>query len=108
MVSNRSANRTISGGQFAVKLVGQFTVKQGGLFILKRGGQLHCNIQIWPVTMKYVKNKFVLMISVILFYFAIKIILHQLTENKTTILLKRLWDFTLIDCMAIGGIFALI
>jgi peptidoglycan/LPS O-acetylase OafA/YrhL len=65
---------------------------------------------IWPVLMKFFKNKFVLLLSVILCYLGATYIFYRF--EGTTIdwirILGRYWKEFPIDNMAIGGIFALI
>ncbi|MGB1294626.1 MAG: acyltransferase family protein [Flavobacteriales bacterium] len=63
---------------------------------------------IWPILMKYVKNKYVLLFSVIFIYLFTFIIIK---ENQQIHLLNKLYPIITwlkIDCMAIGGIFALL
>lgn len=60
---------------------------------------------IWPWLNKFIKNKWVLMFSVILGYFIIKRYIYYLPRDLY-IIIKEFWSLTLIDCMAIGGLFA--
>jgi peptidoglycan/LPS O-acetylase OafA/YrhL len=48
------------------------------------------------------------MFGVIIFYLVIKIFLKLLPENTFILFLRSFWSSVPIDCMAIGGIFALI
>lgn len=59
---------------------------------------------IWPVLIKYVKNKYVLLFSVIVIYFIVLFIV-KLYFNQW---LFNIITWAKIDCMAIGGIFALL
>ncbi len=66
---------------------------------------------IWPILMKFVKNKLVLLISVILIYFAIKypiflFIKNFIGWNNKTHLVASFFNSFQIYSMAIGGIFA--
>jgi len=66
---------------------------------------------IWPVLMKFFKNKLIVFFSVILLYLLMKFIgfrsiKHFLFWNDGLQLLRAFWDNFLIDCMAIGGIFS--
>ena len=63
---------------------------------------------IWPVLNKYFKNKYVLIFSVILIYRLIKRYMLYLPNSDFTIIFKGFWQSTPIQCMAIGGFFALI
>ena len=60
---------------------------------------------IWPILNKKIKNKWVLIFSVIILYFLIKRYIYYLPHNLHDIA-ENFWAMTLIDCMAIGAIFA--
>ncbi|AFM03732.1 putative acyltransferase [Bernardetia litoralis DSM 6794] len=60
---------------------------------------------IWPVLMKYIKNKYILFISVFLAYFAILLLLEKFSIYPK---IQALLYWFKIDCMAIGGFFALL
>ena len=67
---------------------------------------------IWPVLIKKIKNKELLFYSIIISYVAVKIIAYEVITtfyflDSTVISLWTLFYATSIDCMAIGGIFAL-
>lgn len=66
---------------------------------------------LWPVLMKYVKRKELLLISVILIYLLVQYILLpaivNTTENYHLYLFSKVWNKFSIDCMAIGGLFVL-
>ena len=64
---------------------------------------------VWPVLNKFIKNKWGLTYSVIITYLLLKFSLYLFTGDS--IILREIQQFHLyfpIDCMAIGGIFALI
>jgi len=66
---------------------------------------------IWPILMKYFKNKLVVLLSVVVLYLLIKFIgfrfiKHFLFWNEWLELLRAFWSSFKIDCMAIGGIFS--
>jgi peptidoglycan/LPS O-acetylase OafA/YrhL len=64
---------------------------------------------VWPGLNKVVKNKWLLMISVIFFYLLIKFsVYHILPPGRVLTVFNALWESTPIDCMAIGGFFAVI
>ena len=69
---------------------------------------------IWPVLMKKIKNKLAFMIAVIAFYGIIKFTLNHFASHDNQMhltlldIFNRFWALTPIDCMATGGIFALI
>lgn len=63
---------------------------------------------IWPWLVKKVKNKMMLFWGVILFYQIIKYLCRFLGEGEYIMIFRETWEITVIDCMAIGGIFALI
>ena len=63
---------------------------------------------IWPILIKKIKNRWVLMSLVILIYLMIKKIVMLLPFFEGLNVLKQFIQHTPIDCMAIGGIFALI
>jgi peptidoglycan/LPS O-acetylase OafA/YrhL len=63
---------------------------------------------IWPILMKYVKNKWVLMIGTIVLFLAVQFTLWQLHQFKYATLLSLILTTMPIDCMAIGGLYALI
>ena len=60
---------------------------------------------IWPWLNKNVSNKWILMFSIIIGYFLVKSYIYYLPNDFRQVF-KIFWDMTLIDCMAIGGIFA--
>ena len=60
---------------------------------------------IWPWLNKNVSNKWILMFSIIIGYFLVKRYTYYLPNDFRQVF-KIFWDMTLIDCMAIGGIFA--
>jgi peptidoglycan/LPS O-acetylase OafA/YrhL len=60
---------------------------------------------VWPILNKYVKNKWLLMVSVIFFYLLVKLFFYLLPAN---VYLSKFWESMAIDCMAIGGLFALL
>ena len=60
---------------------------------------------IWPWLNKNVSNKWILMFSIIIGYFLVKRYIYYLPNDFRQVF-KIFWDMTLIDCMAIGGIFA--
>lgn len=65
---------------------------------------------LWPILMKYVKNKQRLLIGVILIYLSVQYVLLPLmwnvTESYHLYLFSKVWNKFSIDCMAIGGLFA--
>jgi peptidoglycan/LPS O-acetylase OafA/YrhL len=66
---------------------------------------------VWPLFLKYCKKyRLLLMVFIILFYVLFAAFLKNHSSdfipNKTVI--KRFWSFFSIDCMAIGGIFAIL
>lgn len=66
---------------------------------------------VWPVLIKYVrKRRIELMIFIILFYMIINYILKYdfETNYRYQYILLKFWNTFNIDCMAIGGIFAII
>ena len=64
---------------------------------------------VWPGLNKMVKNKWLLMFSVIFFYLLVKFSAHYiLPTGRVLTVFNGFWDSTPIDCMAIGGIFAVI
>ncbi len=65
---------------------------------------------IWPVLMKFFKNKFVLLLSVVLFYLGASYVFYLFQDSSMNWirLLGLYWKAFPIDNMAIGGIFALI
>ena|ERR1700741_659880 len=63
---------------------------------------------VWPVLNKKISNKWVLMFAVIFFYLGLKIFLGYLPSNVYLNVFRRFWDLIPIDCMAIGGLFALV
>lgn len=63
---------------------------------------------IWPLLNKYVKNKWLLMFGVIVSYLAVKLVVKLNRVNPLFKEFDKFWDSVSIDCMAIGGIFALI
>ena len=62
---------------------------------------------IWPILNKKIKNKWIIMFSVILIYFIIKRYIYYLPKSVHNIV-ENFWAMTPIDCMAIGGFFALL
>ena len=62
----------------------------------------------WPVLNKYFKNRWALMFGVIFIYLAVKFPLYIFPLNKYLNIFKAFWNTTPIDCMAIGGLFALL
>jgi peptidoglycan/LPS O-acetylase OafA/YrhL len=66
---------------------------------------------IWPVIIKKFKNKELLLYGVILGYLVVKVGLFKINEltgsNLYLTIALRLWNTFSIDCMAIGGVFAL-
>ncbi len=64
---------------------------------------------VWPLLVKKVKNKWWLMWSVIIIYIGVKFLNPLLlpSGNAATIF-NNFWNTTPIDCMAIGGCFALL
>ena len=60
---------------------------------------------IWPWLNKNIRNKWILMFSIILCYFLVKRYMFYLPHDLHDVF-KKFWSMTLIDCMAIGGIFA--
>ena len=65
---------------------------------------------IWPVLMKFFKNKFVLLLSVVLFYLGASYVFYLFQDSSMNWIriLGLYWKAFPIDNMAIGGIFALI
>ena len=63
---------------------------------------------IWPILIKKIKNRWVLMALVIAIYLLINKIVTLLPFFEGLNVLKQFVQHTPIDCMAIGGIFALI
>lgn len=64
---------------------------------------------VWPVLNKWVKNKLWLMIGVIAGYLTVKVGLsHVLPPGRVLFVLSGLVESTPIDCMAIGGLFAVV
>ncbi|WP_452232343.1 acyltransferase family protein [Lacinutrix sp. MEBiC02595] len=63
---------------------------------------------IWPVLNKYIRNKWKLMFSVISIYLIIKLVLKFIRANPFFNEVDKFWEAAPIDCMAIGGLFALI
>ena len=63
---------------------------------------------IWPILIKKIKNRWVLMVLVIVIYLLFKKIVMLLPFFEGLNVLKQFIQHTPIDCMAIGGIFALI
>lgn len=66
---------------------------------------------IWPIIIKYFrKNRILLMFSIIIFYLCFKLFLKTSYSNfipyKKTVI--DFWHFFSIDCMAIGGFYAVI
>jgi peptidoglycan/LPS O-acetylase OafA/YrhL len=64
---------------------------------------------VWPWLMKYIKNKWILIIGTVVIYWLIAYIVDNiLPKHKYTHILQAFWVTTPIQCMAIGGFFALI
>jgi len=63
---------------------------------------------VWPVLIKNIKNKWLLMIGVIFSYLLTKILLYTISSHYYGGILYNFWNATPIDCMAIGGLFALV
>jgi peptidoglycan/LPS O-acetylase OafA/YrhL len=67
---------------------------------------------VWPVFIKKIKNKWLLLLIVIVFYNVIRyIILYQFSENpqsNTMFIILGIWNSTPINCMAIGGLFSML
>lgn len=63
---------------------------------------------IWPILNKKIKNKWLLIFGVILLYLSLKIVLHLIPQSNFILLLNDFLSSMPIDCMAIGGFFALI
>jgi peptidoglycan/LPS O-acetylase OafA/YrhL len=63
---------------------------------------------IWPVLNKKKINKWLLMFTIITIYLIIKFSIFYLPDSQIKIVFQNFWNATPIDCMAIGGIFALI
>jgi peptidoglycan/LPS O-acetylase OafA/YrhL len=61
---------------------------------------------IWPVLFKKIKNKYLLLSSIIVLYTIIRYTLAHLPANYTVNLLIFFWSAFPIDNMAIGGLFA--
>jgi peptidoglycan/LPS O-acetylase OafA/YrhL len=62
---------------------------------------------IWPVLNKRINNKWMLMFGVITVYLIIKFSLMLVSGSSTIKVISAFWGSTPIDCMAIGGLFAL-
>jgi peptidoglycan/LPS O-acetylase OafA/YrhL len=67
---------------------------------------------IWPVLMKKFKNKLPLLYFIIIFYVVtlylfLPLLIKVFESHKSLIVLKTFLAWTSIDCMAIGGIFAI-
>jgi peptidoglycan/LPS O-acetylase OafA/YrhL len=63
---------------------------------------------VWPVLNKKIKSKWILMFLVLFTYLLIKGFLSYLSIYRDTHIIMEFWKSIPIDCMAIGGIFALI
>ena len=64
---------------------------------------------VWPGLNKMVKNKWLLMLLVIFIYLVVKFsIYHILPPGRVLTVFNGLWESTPIDCMAIGGLFAVV
>jgi len=63
---------------------------------------------VWPLLNKYIKNKWAIMLGVIVFYVVVKLFIKLNRANPSFEILEKFWDSVPIDCMAIGGIFALV
>ena len=67
---------------------------------------------LWPVIMKFIKNKFLFafILALILFYtILVKTLMHfadLFPDDKTLLIVANYLNFTPINCMAIGGLFA--
>ncbi|MDU1889837.1 MAG: acyltransferase [Dysgonomonas sp.] len=67
---------------------------------------------IWPILMKFSKNKKYALFAVIIIYLGIKYILFPILNyydlmNLFLSGIQSVWNYFYIDCMAIGGLFAL-
>ena len=62
---------------------------------------------LWPWLNKKIKNKWTMVFSIIIGYFLIKRYMFYLPQNVFKVF-KIFWATVLIDCMAIGGIFAIL
>jgi peptidoglycan/LPS O-acetylase OafA/YrhL len=62
----------------------------------------------WPLLIKYVRNKFLLLCAIIILYPLIGLLLGYYSNYHWINILKRYWAQTPINCMAIGGMFSLI
>lgn len=63
---------------------------------------------VWPFLMRYVKNKWFLLLGIIIGYLLIKFSFHLLPTNEFVTIFNGYWISTPIHCMAIGGLFALL
>lgn len=63
---------------------------------------------VWPWLIKKIKNRWLAITGVIVFYLIVLLVLEMLSSNKFINLFKNFWVSTHIDCMAIGGLFALV
>lgn len=64
---------------------------------------------VWPALNKAVKNKWLLMFAVMVFYIVVKFgVYHVLPQGPFLTVFNAFWESTPIDCMAIGGLFATI
>lgn len=67
---------------------------------------------IWPVLMKFIKNKQRLLFGVLFIYLLVHLVvlpvlMYVTNENSCISSIQAVWDRFNIDCMAIGGLFAL-
>lgn len=60
---------------------------------------------IWPILNKKIRNKWVIIFSVIIIYFIVKRYIYYIPHDINRIA-KDFWLLSPIDCMAIGGLFA--
>lgn len=64
---------------------------------------------VWPGLNKLVANKWLLMCSIIVAYLAIKFgVYHVFPAGKGLTIFNAIWESTPIDCMAIGGLYAVV
>nr|WP_180909036.1 acyltransferase [Flavobacterium salmonis] len=63
---------------------------------------------IWPLLNKYIKNKWLLMFGIIVGYLIVKFAIKLNRINPLMNEIDQFWESISIDCMAIGGVFALI
>jgi len=63
---------------------------------------------IWPILNKKNINRWLLMFAIIVLYLAIKFLIFYIPECNFKSIFEHFWKAAPIDCMAIGGIFALV